>query len=348
MLGGNELRFDTIYMAINLGSDPNNMANCILENDSITDAPKRAGRSLAIDDGRLWGVRDHLVWLVETTWADVGQEISRIKTPGDVSPALQIWKQRSQEQIVQLLLRESSSPATAKVLNERRRRLGFLNASVRDALAVREQSRESLEKAQRALSIQLSKDQRAVVEEQIERRAGKSAQAENEYNSAVAKQKELEELLQDGEANFARAEFVHFLRSKRYELTPVNVAQALAGLPVIGWRQSFKRCLGRKAAGANGGAIQIFNTIQRVVQSCIRKSELAKHAESWLKTQNPTKSYAVAELRKDFFYLRWSIKVALEDSARRRDLPYVIAKEYWKRKGAASNLDALFAEEEAL
>jgi hypothetical protein len=158
----------------------------------------------------------------------------------------------------------------------------------------------------------------------------------------------MERLLQDGEAYFARAEFVRFLRSHRYRLTPLNVANALAGLPYIGWRQSAKRCRKHEARGANGGAMQIFNTIRRIVQSCTRKSELIKHAERWLKAHSGTKSFGVLELRKDFYYLRWSIKTVLETGSRRRELPYAIAREYWKRKSTPSNVDLLFAEEESI
>src|SRR5438094_2594696 len=146
------------------------------------------GRPHAIENGSLWGVRDHLVWLLETTWADVGGGLSTIKTPADVCAALQIWRERSHEYITQLLSRPSSSPATAKQLNERRRQLGELNASVREAWAFREKCRESLEVAQRALNPQLSEGERAVVEEQITKRAEKFSQAEAEYNTTRSQQ----------------------------------------------------------------------------------------------------------------------------------------------------------------
>jgi hypothetical protein len=328
-----------------------NMAENITE-VGTENRPKRRGRDLAIDDARLWGVRDHLVWLFETTWADVGGALSTIKVPAEVCVVLRVWEQQNrhnQHYVAQTLLGASSGAATAKQLNEKRRRLGHLNTALREASDWRDKCRGSLELAQRAINPELSVGERAVVEEQIAKRADRLSQAEAEYQAARDRQQKMEQLLKEGESHFARAEFVKFLRSNRYRLTPLNVANALAGLPYIGWRQSAKRCKPHAAPGANGGSMQIFNTIRRIVESCTRKSELIKHAERWLKAQSGTKSYGVTELRKDFYYLRWSIKTVLEaGSVRRRDLPFAIAREYWKRKTTPSNVDLLFAEEEAL
>ena len=96
--------------------------------------------------------------------------------------------------------------------------------------------------------------------------------------------------------------------------------------------------------------MQIFDAIRRIVQSCTRKSELIKHAERWLKhpVGISSKSYGVSELRKDWFYLRWSIKTVLEAGSRTRDLPYAIAREYWDRKAKATNVDRLLEEGERI
>jgi len=335
---GNEIKPDQI-----------NMAKDIFTVTAENSAKLPRGRQLAIDDGRLFGVRDHLVWLLESTWPDVGGGLSTIKNPADVCAALQIWEQRSHEYTAQLLLRPSSSPATAKVLNERRRRLGELNETVRNAHEFLEKSWESFERAMRIIPVtQLSQNEQKVIDDAIRKRAEVLAHAGTELLTFRDRQAQLERILRDGEAYFARAEFVRFLRSDRYEIRPLNIANALAGLPYIGWRQSAKRCQGQVCTGANGGAIQIFETIRRIVQSCTRKSELNRHAEQWLRAQGHTESFGVSELRKDWFYLRWSIKTVLESGARRRDLPYAIARQYWKRKSTPSNVDLFFAEEEAL
>lgn len=81
-----------------------------------------------------------------------------------------------------------------------------------------------------------------VILEAINKRARVLARAGAEYTALRDQEKALEELLRDGEAYFARTEFLKFCKSKRYRLVPLNVANALAGLPLIGCRHSIRRC----------------------------------------------------------------------------------------------------------
>lgn len=313
--------------------------------------PQR-GRPIAIDDGQLWNARDHLVWLFESTWADVGERLPWIRKPAKVFEMLQVWENPNssynQHYIAKCLLRPSTTPVKQKWLNARRRELDKLNEAVRSAWDDREKCRQSLEIAQRALGPDLSESEKAIVQDQISRRKQKFSEAEAEYLAASERQKKMQDLLSDGEASFARDEFVRFCRSNRYRLRPLNIANALAGLPHIGWRQSAKRCKKHPCPGVNGRSMQVFTTIERIVRSCVRRSDLVGHAERWLKAQKGRKSLGVSELQEKWYYLRWSIKTVLEVTPRvqTRDLPFAIAREYWKRISRPSNVDLLFEEEE--
>jgi len=332
----------------------NNVAEIIDASFSKEGSRRRRGRPIAIDDGRLWGARDHLVWLFETTWPDVGRRLPWIKKPADVLEVLHVWQSENncynQHYIAKCLLRSSSTPATPKWLTVTRNRLGELNEAVRSAEEVRRKCRESLETAQRALRPELSDGEKLIVEDLISGRDQKLADAEAEYGRMSSKQRQTEELLRDGEASFARGEFIRFCKSNRYRLTPLNIANALAGLPYVGWRQSAKRCKKQPCAGANGGSMQIFETVRRIVESGTRRSDLIKHTEQWLRARGNAKSFGVSELQKDWFYLRWALKTVLEANPRvaTRDLPFAIAKEYWQRKTQPSSLNTLFAEEERI
>jgi hypothetical protein len=94
--------------------------------------------------------------------------------------------------------------------------------------------------------------------------------------------------------------------------------------------------------------MQVFDTIRRIVASRTRKSLLVDHAGQWLKSQRGSKSFGVTELKKNFYYFRAAIETVLKSNPRGRDLPYTIAKEYMERKNHISNIDILFAEDEAL
>jgi len=319
------------------------------------DTPKspRRGRPIAIDDGTLWNARDHLLWLFETTWAHVGARLPWIKKPADVLQTLQVWKEENRHTnhyLPQILLRPSSTLATPKWLTVTRRQLGELNEAVRTADDARQKCLKSVETAQRALSDGLSESEKTTVQDQISRRSQKLAEAEAEYLALSKQQRETQELLLDGEASFTRAEFVRFCTSNRYRLTPLNIANALAGLPYISWRQSVLRCKRHAAPSAEGRSMQLFNVIQRIVRSCTRRSDLMRHAERWLRTQKGSKSQGVSELQQKWYYLRWSIKSVLEANPRvpTRELPFAIAREYWKRISRPSNVDSLFEEDERI
>ena len=333
---------------------PDNMAEKILGLFPQEKQKSTPGRPIAIDDGRLFGARDHLIWLFEETWADVGERLPWIKKPADVLDAIRVWDNPNQSTgdhyIAKCLLRPSSVPVTQKWLNTQRRELGKLNNAVRNANATLEKRSNELDTAKRALSDQLSDGDKAAVLDQISRRGQKLSDAKTEYDSLEKQQREVQERLLDGEASFARDEFARFCRSYRYRLEPINFANALAGLPHIGWRQSATRCKKHPSTHGHGQSIQIFKTIERIVRSCVRRSDLAGHAEKYLRDKTTKKSLGATVLRNKWYYLRWSIKTVLDADPRvpTRNLPFAITREYWKRIKQPSNVDVLFEEGERL
>src|SRR5712691_13406653 len=127
----------------------NKVAENKLELNAENKTKRRRGRPTGVDNGPLWGIRDHLVWLLETTWSEVGWNLRSIKTAADVRPALQAWDQRQDKYVVQMLLRSSDSPAKSKLLNERRRQLGELDETVRNGDEFLEKCWESFQRAMR-------------------------------------------------------------------------------------------------------------------------------------------------------------------------------------------------------
>src|SRR5258708_3399415 len=309
---------------------PDNMAEKILGLVSQEKPKPRPGRPIAIDDGRLLGARDYLVWLFEETWADVGERLRWIKKPGDVLDAIRVWdnpnSSTGSHYIAKCLLRPSSVPVTQKWLSARRLELGKLNSAVRDAYDTREKCREALEKAERALSDQLSDSDKAAVLDQISRRGTKLSDAKAGYDSLDKQQRDVQELVLDGEASFARDEFARFCGSNRYRLTPMNIANAMAGLPYIGWRQSATRCKKHPSTHGEGQSIQIFRMIERIVRSRVRRADLVGQAEKCLRDKKTKKSIWASELREKWYYLRWAIKPVLDADTRvsSRNLPVAI------------------------
>lgn len=324
------------------------MADNISDFDSGDPPKKKLGRDLGIEDGRLFGVREHLVWLIETTWDQAGCALPTIKTPDEIQIVLQIWKDRSSEHVTSALLRSSSSPANSKRLRAQRRDIGKLNRKIRGVLEEVEKRVGSLERAMRIDTTQLSEGEQIVVDEEIRKRAAIAAHAGNEYFAVRDRQQAMETLLEDGEAYFARAELFDFRQSKRYRLNPLNIANALAGVPFIGWRQSAKRCKKWESAGEKGVSFQVFEIIRHIVTSNSRKSELVRDAELWLRNRRSGESAGMADLHKNWYYLRRSIQTELDKGTRSRNLPSAISKEYWRRKSTPSTVDLAFVEDDII
>jgi hypothetical protein len=85
----------------------------------------------------------------------------------------------------------------------------------------------------------------------------------------------LETRLKALEASFARQELFRFLKSKRYEITPLALANAAAGLPYMGWRHSMRKNSRVKSIAANGTAYQIFKAVRYLASRSNKTTENA-------------------------------------------------------------------------
>jgi hypothetical protein len=196
-------------------------------------------------------------------------------------------------------------------------------------------------------AVELSPAERDVICDAIYERARVLARAGAECIALRDKEYELEKLVCDGEAHFARVEFLQFCRSRRYRLNPLNVANALAGLPFIGCRHSIKRC--RKWPDNSGGlSYGIYRILQRIGSGNIRRSELIRDAERFLRGRHPGKSFAIPDLREHWYYLRRSISVVLQQGIPMSRLASAISREYWKRKLNPNAVDRAFSTDERI
>src|SRR5205814_1205314 len=52
------------------------------------------------------------------------------------------------------------------------------------------------------------------------------------------RERELEKILRDKEAAFSQSELLKFIHARKYARNPLQFANAMAGLPDMGWHQS--------------------------------------------------------------------------------------------------------------
>ena len=131
-----------------------------------------------------------------------------------------------------------------------------------------------------------------------------------------------------------------------YRPVPFSVANALAGLPYIGWRQSMKRCAEWRLQDLGSGQYLVVETISSLVSSCERRSKVIDIAEGWLRERLPKKSRATLELAEDWYYLKAALRIVSTDKEiSRKHLPYRIGQVFQQMRTHPTAADLLLAEE---
>jgi hypothetical protein len=199
-----------------------------------------------------------------------------------------------------------------------------------------------------ALGQQIPNDQRKLIAAERKKRVIAFDKADADWQRLSRERIAYQEKAKDTDAGFARSELVDFCRSPRYSLTPLNAANALAGLPFIGWRQSAKRCQPWKCDNAGGFAYQVFKVVSRITTSRPWRGDPIRHAKGWLESKPPSESFAISELQKKWYFLKRSIQSAWDTKVSPKRRPFWIAFDYLQQSVNPSTLDALMAESNSI
>jgi len=124
------------------------------------------------------------------------------------------------------------------------------NAKVIEARAALEQARNGFaiardgntlarKKRKTAASFRKEREKWSLRCESVQTELSRREKSLIEYAEKI---REIEKEITEIEAHFAQIELLRFVLSERYVFTPLNFANAAAGLPQMGWRRSFLLC----------------------------------------------------------------------------------------------------------
>ncbi len=212
-------------------------------------APKRRrGRPLVPPDADLMGALYALVDTLEKGWPFIGWELECIRNAPNPPPlealraALEPIKDWSHNYIFLFLLSASVEQTTSDDLQQLRNELGqAVSAARAGGTAVEEQTKLCQEAAAALEQAGLPAQKEIITKKKAELDADLN-RLQNRLLEANERLKSLEMKLRAREAFFTQSQALGFLRSRRYELTPRNLASAIAGCPYILWRTSILRC----------------------------------------------------------------------------------------------------------
>jgi len=307
-------------------------------------AARKRGRPQSLRDEELWGMRGSFLDTLDRFWAQVGWELGKAKTIQQLRSAFQSLPDSSGR--LQFFVRPSISKATPKSARVTQRRLGLLIARSRSSYEHQCKLQERLDRAKNALPQASSDFQKAEIEKLRGERQEELRSFSEEYDKLQRDERNLNEQLLDQFGYIAQNELLSFIRSRRYSFSPLSLANAMAGLPNMCWRQSFKRCLKLKEKPSLGFVYRSVQFIDQVRKKSSKRN-LANTLEAELCRQ-PKANFAVQDMKKNWYYLRRAIEESVQQKSHPGAIPYRIFAEYRRKMSSRSAIDWLLEEEQQL
>jgi len=304
--------------------------------------------------------------MLENNWGNVGWELQMASTMEAIRCALAALSDGINREI-EPFTRVPSKPADARQLRLTRREISHNNSRIRAAYEFQRTCQEAADRAKNALRQLQAAHQDFVTRKQpeieilraalqvagmvreCETRDATLASAQHEYNRHLQRDREVSQRLADEEAHFAQSELLRFILSLRYSLVPMNLANAMAGLPYIGCRQSFKRCGHWESSAGNTAAYKIFKIIRAGVRCCSTSTDaILEYVERFLREHTIKNDFAASELRANWYYVKKAVGSLREGTQSVDELPYRITAAYHRFASHPTAVDVLFQEEQQL
>jgi len=289
--------------------------------------------------------------MLEQNWALVGWELQQACTVVDIRAALEPLKTRDYSRL-EVFKREVNTERTTSIkLRRTRQAIKDAESKWRSAHKKLEASRQSAERARMALKQVQSTPDEDEISTFCEQRERELAEATAKWQECDLRLDALRDDLDLQEAEFAQSELLKFILSGRRALTPLSFANAMAGLPFIGWRQSDKRCSRHplQPESSHGIVYQRFLIVSKIVaQPASNTEEVVQKMRAHLLDKATHKDFPSEELREYWYYLQCAIESECVKRHNPRAMPFRIFAEYQRRTSVRSVLDMLLEEENRL
>jgi hypothetical protein len=283
-----------------------------------------------IPDNFLLGVRNAWAALLEESWPEIGWALQRLRnqrnaTPEGVRKALSPLKYKPNEGLVAVFLSERSEksvPAIIRKGREDRRRLA------EDIYQAGTEIAELEWKCREADTVLLQGCEEEVLVSEIIKRYRRLIHFQKQLWSAQKETNIVENKLLDQEAYVCQTQLLNYLHSRRYNVEPLSIADALAGLPIMVWRQSYSRCSAMPYESEPHLLYQVFQIIDKI---CGRRpfgtpDSPTEFFKRELTASIQGKSHAGAFLRTNWRDLRLAIEKVQNSNLPPAEMPFAISQ----------------------
>lgn len=321
-----------------------------------------------IDEEELRRDRDSLLSLLGNNWERIGWRLSRARSMESLRKSLRPLKRDpSQSRQISYLLRISIEKATPVQIRETARTLG---KEVENNYAVQNKYNlltQKYEEAEAAFDLATGGSRRTLSAE-LKKRGDQFEICERELFASNYRLGDLETKLADRRAFFVQTELLRF-KARKYAHNPKVFANAMAGLPTIGCRHSFRLCSKTDSPLWPTHHFEVFKIIQPVCQRRLPDSQLGfvnqfrntiallprtvKVEKEVIKRYNlkfkTRDNYLRTFLIENWRYLRLAIEQVGNRAVHPKALPYLIATRFFVKIGKPRTAeDMVLAEMESI
>lgn len=320
---------------------------------TLTEKPKRGRRT--IQNNFLLGARNQWVSLLEESWPEIGWPLLQIRattttTIDDVRKAFQPVREKPHNAgLAAPFYRETFEVAMPAEVHKNRKRLGDLQAEIHHA----QTKLNDMERSKSEMDALLKTEPHGYTEsiqKEITKRQEAIDQLGNSINELRIEERRLDKDSFDQEAYVYASELLDYLHSGRYAVTPRSIANALAGLPRMRWRQSHLRC-SRMPLDMSRLHYQVLEIIVKIWKR--RRRKPTDSVIELFKSQLLKLPKKLGHTR-DFLLENWrDLKLAIEDCPSREpedgEAPYILASIFLRNtRNQKTPLGRMLAEQEKL
>lgn len=209
------------------------------------------------------------VSLLEESWPDIGWHLLDIRarrksTIEEIREVFEPVKQKIHNPgLATFFYRESTEPANPSQTLKNRQGVGELDRIILQTQSKRDEQQRSCLQAADALKT-ANPDTKETIQDVSSRRLQHLLQLDNDLERFGRERDALNEKSLNQAAYVYRSELLDYLLSKRYALNPRNLANALAGLPDMKWRQSYLRCSRMTFAAEARPEFQVYEVLSQI------------------------------------------------------------------------------------
>jgi hypothetical protein len=308
--------------------------------------PKKRGRPFSLDQQSLLNRRESLRFWLDGSWGKIGWKLQTAKALSDLRKAFRPLD-TSNHHPINIFAQKTRRTANAASLRLRTKEASGLHEEVR-ATALDAQKREdAVNRVRSAFQQAKAKRDKKKFGKILDERLSVHKEAQANYEALLRKERALEQQMSEERAFFAQNELLRFLKSGRYAFTTAKLANAMAGLPDIGWRQSAKCCASSKPREQAGSIYWLVEFLSGAIsESKGSNLPLTEQVRRKLETHGDRVGYRLQEAKRNWYHLRRAIEAATRVMRQHPgSLPFRITAQY-QTYAQRKNAVELFREEE--